>query len=65
MSMKRIRPVLVHTQEAPHSGWKDKILQGHCVSELAKLPPASVDVIFADDLADAADKVVAAAKGKA
>ncbi|MEE2952006.1 MAG: site-specific DNA-methyltransferase [Pseudomonadota bacterium] len=48
MSMKRIRPVLVHTQEAPHSGWKDKILQGHCVSELAKLPPASVDVIFAD-----------------
>ncbi|WP_139798222.1 site-specific DNA-methyltransferase [Fulvimarina manganoxydans] len=46
--MKRIRPVLVHTQEAPHSGWKDKILQGHCVSELAKLPPASVDVIFAD-----------------
>jgi modification methylase len=31
-----------------HSAWIDRILVGDCIAELEKLPPGSVDAIFAD-----------------
>jgi modification methylase len=34
--------------KAADAGWLDTILRGDCVSELQKLPPASVDLVFAD-----------------
>ncbi|HZP18579.1 MAG TPA: site-specific DNA-methyltransferase [Bauldia sp.] len=35
-------------QKAAELPWLDSILQGDCVSELARLPAASVDLVFAD-----------------
>ena len=46
--MKRSGPVLVHSQPSPEIGWRNQILQGHCVTEMERLPAESVDAIFAD-----------------
>ncbi|MEN3793879.1 site-specific DNA-methyltransferase [Fulvimarina sp. MAC3] len=46
--MKRSGPVLVHSQPSPEIGWRNQILQGHCVTEMERLPAGSVDAIFAD-----------------
>jgi len=35
-------------QAADEATWRDTILKGDCVTELEKLPPASVDLVFAD-----------------
>ncbi|CAN5315898.1 site-specific DNA-methyltransferase [soil metagenome] len=35
-------------EAAPDAAWLDTILKGDCVTELEKLPAASVDVVFAD-----------------
>src|SRR4028118_781497 len=40
----RVRP----TRRAPAQLPLDTVLQGDCVAEMAKLPPKSVDMIFAD-----------------
>ncbi|MER0239343.1 site-specific DNA-methyltransferase [Fulvimarina sp. MAC8] len=46
--MKRSGPVLVHSQPFPEIDWRNQILQGHCVTEMERLPSESVDAIFAD-----------------
>ncbi|MDY8109430.1 site-specific DNA-methyltransferase [Fulvimarina sp. 2208YS6-2-32] len=46
--MKRSGPVLVHSQASPDARWRNQILQGHCVTEMERLPAGSVDAIFAD-----------------
>ncbi|RFC65432.1 site-specific DNA-methyltransferase [Fulvimarina endophytica] len=46
--MKRSGPVLVHNRDSDEAGWRNRILQGHCVSQMERLPAGSVDAIFAD-----------------
>ncbi|NLH79934.1 MAG: site-specific DNA-methyltransferase [Phyllobacteriaceae bacterium] len=54
MSQSRIRtartgsPVLSSTSATEAAGWLDRILVGDCVAELEKVPPKSVDLVFAD-----------------
>jgi modification methylase len=38
----------VALREAEESAWLDTIIKGDCVAALEKLPPASVDLVFAD-----------------
>jgi modification methylase len=54
MSQSRIRtartgsPASLRVEAPTPHPWQDRILVGDCIAELEKLPPKSVDLVFAD-----------------